>query len=65
MQFSMLRPLKSHNQHSNYPSVSTTDAGKTLDLKKLLAGERYAWITHNGETYLLQITKSNKLLLTK
>jgi len=34
-------------------------------LKKLLAGERYAWITHNGDTYLLQITKSNKLLLTK
>ena len=37
----------------------------TLSVSKLLKGKRYAWINHAGETYLLQLTKSNKLLLTK
>jgi len=36
-----------------------------VPLSKLLAGRKYAWISHAGETYLLQLTKSNKLLLTK
>jgi len=37
----------------------------TLSVTNLLKGKRYAWISHAGETYLLQLTKSNKLLLTK
>ena len=37
----------------------------TLPVSNLLKGKRYAWISHAGETYLLQLTKSNKLLLTK
>lgn len=37
----------------------------TLSVSNLLKGKRYAWINHAGETYLLQLTKSNKLLLTK
>ena len=37
----------------------------TLSLSNLLKGMRNAWISHAGETYLLQLTKSNKLLLTK
>ena len=37
----------------------------TVDLKHLLRGKRYAWISHGSETYLLQLTKSNKLLFTK
>lgn len=65
MHSSMLGAVKSHNQKSNFHSVPTINGGKTLDLAYLLDGERYAWITHGGETYLLQITKSNKLLLTK
>ena len=36
-----------------------------LSINKLLNGKKYAWISHAGETYLLQLTKSNKLLLTK
>ncbi|MEM7304341.1 MAG: hemin uptake protein HemP [Pseudomonadota bacterium] len=36
-----------------------------LSVNKLLQGKKYAWISHAGETYLLQLTKSNKLLLTK
>lgn len=38
---------------------------ETLSLANLLQGKKYAWISHAGETYLLQLTKSNKLLLTK
>ena len=37
----------------------------TIARNRLLKGKRYAWIKHAGETYLLQLTKSNKLLLTK
>ena len=37
----------------------------TVALSNLLKGQRYAWISHGTETYLLQLTKSNKLLLTK
>lgn len=37
----------------------------TISVSNLLKGKRYAWISHAGETYLLQLTKSNKLLLTK
>ena len=36
-----------------------------VSLSSLLKGKRYTWISHAGETYLLQLTKSNKLLLTK
>jgi len=39
--------------------------GTAISVSNLLKGKRYAWISHAGETYLLQLTKSNKLLLTK
>ena len=38
---------------------------QVLPLKSLLKGKKYTWISHAGETYLLQLTKANKLLLTK
>ena len=28
----------------------------TVDLKQLLRGKRYTWISHGNETYLLQLT---------
>jgi hemin uptake protein HemP len=65
MQSSLLNADKAHNQKSKFHAARVIDGGKTLDRTHLLEGERYAWITHAGETYLLQITKSNKLLLTK
>ena len=37
----------------------------TVPLSNLLQGRRYTWILHGTDTYLLQLTKSNKLLLTK
>ena len=51
----------------NHLSVNSKHARQTttLNVTDLLKGRRYAWISHAGETYLLQVTKSNKLLLTK
>ncbi|MEM8844356.1 MAG: hemin uptake protein HemP [Pseudomonadota bacterium] len=45
--------------------VNTQQDAPVLPLKALLGGKKYAWISHAGETYLLQLTKANKLLLTK
>ena len=42
-----------------------SSTGTAVSVNSLLKGKRYAWISHAGETYLLQLTKSNKLLLTK
>jgi hemin uptake protein HemP len=53
---------------SNQLSINQSQQGEcnaTVTVNSLLKGKRYAWITHAGETYLLQLTKSNKLLLTK
>lgn len=47
------------------PFKNDNSSLSTISLSSLLKGKRYAWISHAGETYLLQLTKSNKLLLTK
>ena len=52
------------NNSSHLNKQSTQDS-ITVALSNLLQGRRYAWISHGAETYLLQVTKSNKLLLTK
>lgn len=45
------------------PSVA--NAVDTVPLKRLTAGRKALKIAHAGETYLLRITKANKLILTK
>lgn len=59
--------LRSANM-TNHLSLNSNQQGQqnsAVSLTSLLKGKRYAWISHAGETYLLQLTKSNKLLLTK
>ena len=54
-------------------SVDRTGSGGSLPgtqngvvpLKRLTAGRKEIKIAHDGATYLLRITKSNKLILTK
>lgn len=41
------------------------NAVDTVPLKRLTAGRKALKIAHAGETYLLRITKANKLILTK
>lgn len=52
------------NRHTPEQGCSKQDV-PILSINKLLQGKKYAWISHAGETYLLQLTKANKLLLTK
>lgn len=37
----------------------------TVPLKRLTSGRKELKIAHAGETYLLRVTKANKLILTK
>lgn len=39
--------------------------GAAVPLKRLTAGRKEISILHDGSTYLLRVTKSNKLILTK
>ena len=48
------------NRNKPHPASSAS-----VSISNLLKGKCYAWISHASETYLLQLTKSNKLLLTK
>ena len=52
------------NKYSSEQSQVKQDP-PIISINKLLKGKKYAWLSHAGETYLLQLTKSNKLLLTK
>jgi len=38
---------------------------RTVSTKELLAGAHRIWIEHAAERYLLQVTRSGKLILTK
>ena len=44
---------------------SRADSVDAVPLKRLTAGRSALKIAHAGETYLLRITKANKLILTK
>jgi hemin uptake protein HemP len=47
------------------PAVSLTTITDIVPLKRLTSGRKKVKIAHAGETYLLQVTKANKLILTK
>jgi hemin uptake protein HemP len=46
------------------PSRRPTDE-RVVSTKELLAGAHRIWIEHAAERYLLQVTRSGKLILTK
>ncbi len=46
-------------------AASSAAAVDTVPLKRLTSGRKALKIAHAGETYLLRITKANKLILTK
>jgi hemin uptake protein HemP len=53
------------------PAAPETDPGKcpakerVVSTRDLLAGAHRIWIEHAAERYLLQVTRSGKLILTK
>jgi hemin uptake protein HemP len=50
---------------STGPSGSGTTAERTVTTTELLGGAHRVWIEHATERYLLQVTRSGKLILTK
>ncbi len=52
------------NGHCKAPAPAG-DEGPRVDSRDLFAGARTLRIDHGGQTYLLRITRENKLILTK
>ena len=47
------------------PASTSASQNGVVPLKRLTAGRKELKIAHDGATYLLRVTKSNKLILTK
>jgi hemin uptake protein HemP len=47
------------------PVVARPVTDRVVSTKDLLAGAHRIWIEHAAERYLLQVTRSGKLILTK
>ena len=57
-----------HSEGDPRPSATQGDesaTGPVVDSRDLFAGARTVHISHAGQTYLLRITRENKLILTK
>jgi hemin uptake protein HemP len=55
-----------HIKESPPPGTAPPAAGeRTVTTKELLGGAHRIWIEHATERYLLQVTRSGKLILTK
>jgi hemin uptake protein HemP len=47
------------------PSAARPCAERVVTTRELLGGAHRIWIEHAAERYLLQVTRSGKLILTK
>jgi hemin uptake protein HemP len=47
------------------PVTARSAPDRVVSTKDLLAGAHRIWIEHAAERYLLQVTRSGKLILTK
>jgi len=47
------------------PSTASPAPERTVSTKELLGGAHRLWIQHAAERYLLQVTRTGKLILTK
>ena len=47
------------------PPATRPSAERVVTTKELLGGAHRVWIEHAAERYLLQVTRSGKLILTK
>jgi hemin uptake protein HemP len=47
------------------PSTARPTSERVVTTKELLGGAHRIWIEHAAERYLLQVTRSGKLILTK
>ena len=63
----MSDPVLAENSRQASPisSTSSNDDPRQLSSQELFKGARELTILHNDQTYLLRLTKQNKLILTK
>jgi hemin uptake protein HemP len=47
------------------PTQARTQPDRVVSTRDLLGGAHRIWIEHAAERYLLQVTRSGKLILTK
>jgi len=47
------------------PAAAASTPERSVSTKDLLGGAHRLWIEHAAERYLLQVTRSGKLILTK
>ena len=47
------------------PSAARPETERSVSTRELLGGAHRLWIEHAAERYLLQVTRSGKLILTK
>lgn len=47
------------------PAAARLEPERSVSTKELLGGAHRLWIEHAAERYLLQVTRSGKLILTK
>jgi hemin uptake protein HemP len=47
------------------PQPASLPSDRVISTRDLLAGSRRVWIEHDSVRYLLQVTRSGKLILTK
>jgi hemin uptake protein HemP len=47
------------------PAVARAPSERVVTTKDLLGGAHRIWIEHAAQRYLLQVTRSGKLILTK
>jgi hemin uptake protein HemP len=47
------------------PATERSAPERVVSTRELLAGAHRIWIEHAAERYLLQVTRSGKLILTK
>lgn len=52
-------------QNPSNPAVARPAAERVVSTKDLLGGAHRIWIEHAAERYLLTVTRSGKLILTK
>lgn len=58
----LAKPTKASNHDAK---VDTNNGGLIINSVDLFAGQKMLSIEHNDSTYLLRITRENKLILTK
>ncbi len=60
-----MQPTHIEEPSERAPAPARTLSERVVSTKELLGGAHRIWIEHAAQRYLLQVTRSGKLILTK